>query len=53
MTGVSIDTVDDELSVRNDEAGTAPGDRRFRPDVEGLRAVAMCWWCSTTPDFRR
>ena len=24
-----------------DEAGTAPGDRRFRPDVEGLRAVAV------------
>ncbi len=24
-----------------DEAGTAPGDRKFRPDVEGLRAVAI------------
>jgi peptidoglycan/LPS O-acetylase OafA/YrhL len=24
-----------------DEAGTAPGDRVFRPDVEGLRAVAI------------
>jgi peptidoglycan/LPS O-acetylase OafA/YrhL len=24
-----------------DEAGTAPDDRRFRPDVEGLRAVAV------------
>jgi peptidoglycan/LPS O-acetylase OafA/YrhL len=24
-----------------DEAGTAPDDRRFRPDVEGLRAVAI------------
>ena len=24
-----------------DEAGTAPGDRRFRPDVEGLRAIAV------------
>ena len=24
-----------------DEAGTAPGDRAFRPDVEGLRAVAV------------
>ncbi len=23
------------------EAGTAPGDRRYRPDVEGLRAVAV------------
>ena len=41
MTGVSIDMVDGELAVRGDEAGTAPGDRRFRPDVEGLRAVAI------------
>ena len=24
-----------------DEAGTAPEDRSFRPDVEGLRAVAV------------
>ena len=24
-----------------DEAGTAPGDRAFRPDIEGLRAVAI------------
>ena len=24
-----------------DEAGTSPGDRKFRPDVEGLRAVAI------------
>jgi peptidoglycan/LPS O-acetylase OafA/YrhL len=24
-----------------DESGTAPGDRRFRPDVQGLRAVAV------------
>jgi peptidoglycan/LPS O-acetylase OafA/YrhL len=24
-----------------DEAGTAPGDRHYRPDVEGLRAVAI------------
>ena len=43
MTGVSIDSVDDhllDLDAR-DEPGTAPGDRRFRPDVEGLRAVAI------------
>ena len=26
---------------RSDEAGTAPGDRRFRPDVQGLRAIAI------------
>src|SRR5712691_990228 len=24
-----------------DQSGTAPGDRKFRPDVEGLRAVAV------------
>jgi peptidoglycan/LPS O-acetylase OafA/YrhL len=24
-----------------DESGTAPGDRKFRPDVEGLRAIAI------------
>lgn len=24
-----------------DEAGTAPGDRKYRPDVQGLRAVAI------------
>src|SRR5580698_6326674 len=30
----------DSESAR-DEAGTAPGDRAFRPDVEGLRAVAI------------
>ena len=41
MTGVSIDTVDDHVLSTGDEAGTAPGDRRFRPDVEGLRAVAV------------
>ena len=41
MTGVSIDSVDDHLLDARDEPGTAPGDRRFRPDVEGLRAVAI------------
>ena len=39
-------TVADSLTVTGpaasvDEAGTAPGDRRFRPDIEGLRAVAV------------
>ena len=28
------------LSAEN-EAGTAPEDRSFRPDIEGLRAVAV------------
>ena len=41
MTGVSIDSVEDPLPDVRDESGTAPGDRRFRPDVEGLRAVAI------------
>ncbi len=40
MTGVSIDSLEERVSS-GDEAGTAPGDRRFRPDVEGLRAVAI------------
>jgi peptidoglycan/LPS O-acetylase OafA/YrhL len=30
-----------QLRDSRDEAGTAPGDRAFRPDVEGLRAVAV------------
>ena len=41
MTGVSIDSIDEHLPDVRDESGTAPGDRRFRPDVEGLRAVAI------------
>jgi peptidoglycan/LPS O-acetylase OafA/YrhL len=32
---------DGRLQASGSEAGTAPGDRRFRPDVEGLRAVAI------------
>jgi peptidoglycan/LPS O-acetylase OafA/YrhL len=32
---------DDRFLSSGDESGTAPGDRRFRPDVEGLRAVAV------------
>jgi peptidoglycan/LPS O-acetylase OafA/YrhL len=34
--------VEDEPGTRPVyEAGTAPGDRRFRPDIQGLRAVAV------------
>jgi peptidoglycan/LPS O-acetylase OafA/YrhL len=34
--------VDDEPLARPiEEAGTAPGDRPFRPDIQGLRAVAV------------
>jgi peptidoglycan/LPS O-acetylase OafA/YrhL len=32
---------DERMLASGDEAGTAPGDRPFRPDVEGLRAVAV------------
>ena len=32
---------DTRLLPTGDESGTAPGDRRYRPDVEGLRAVAV------------
>jgi peptidoglycan/LPS O-acetylase OafA/YrhL len=34
-------TADDRLLAAGDESGTAPGDRKFRPDVQGLRAVAI------------
>src|SRR6202050_2951298 len=33
--------VDQRFLASGEEAGTAPDDRRFRPDVEGLRAVAV------------
>ena len=32
---------DERILASGDESGTAPGDRPFRPDVEGLRAVAV------------
>ena len=31
----------DRYTATGDEAGTAPGDRQFRPDVQGMRAVAI------------
>ncbi len=33
--------VDDRFMPGGDEAGSSPGDRKFRPDVQGLRAVAI------------
>jgi peptidoglycan/LPS O-acetylase OafA/YrhL len=33
--------LDERLLLSGDEAGTAPEDRKFRPDVQGLRAVAV------------
>ncbi len=41
MTLQETPVVDERLLASGDEAGTAPGDRKFRPDVEGLRAVAV------------
>ena len=50
MTGVSIDTLDDEVPVRSDEPGTAPGDRRFAPMSKDSGRSPLCWWFSTTVD---
>ncbi|MBF6555259.1 MAG: acyltransferase [Acidimicrobiales bacterium] len=35
------ESIGDGVAAAVDEAGTAPEDRRFRPDVEGLRAIAI------------
>ena len=39
--GLHVLAVDEQFLSTGNEAGTAPDDRRFRPDVEGLRAVAV------------
>jgi peptidoglycan/LPS O-acetylase OafA/YrhL len=36
-----VDLRSERFLESGDESGTAPGDRPFRPDVEGLRAVAV------------
>src|SRR5271165_3805516 len=41
MDGLNSLALDERFLSSGDEAGTAPDDRRFRPDVEGLRAVAI------------
>jgi peptidoglycan/LPS O-acetylase OafA/YrhL len=41
MVPVGTSVIEERYLPSGDEAGTAPGDRRFRPDVEGLRAVAV------------
>ena len=41
MVVAETPSVQERYLDSGDEAGTAPGDRRFRPDVEGLRAVAI------------
>ena len=32
---------DERLLLTGNEAGTPPGDRKFRPDVQGIRAIAV------------
>ena len=39
-TGV-MSVATDHLTATGDEAGTPPGDRKFRPDVQGMRAIAI------------
>ena len=41
MLGLISLALDERFLATGDEAGTAPEDRRFRPDVEGLRAIAV------------
>jgi peptidoglycan/LPS O-acetylase OafA/YrhL len=41
MTTGSTTQPDEHLLFSEDQAGTAPEDRKFRPDVQGLRAVAV------------
>jgi len=37
----TVEQDDGRFLDTGDESGSAPGDRKFRPDVEGLRAVAV------------
>ena len=41
MAGPNTSSPASRFLASGDESGTAPGDRPFRPDVEGLRAVAV------------
>ena len=41
MLRVTPPQIKGDVKPVEDEAGTAPEDRPFRPDVEGLRAVAV------------
>ncbi len=41
MTVSEAPALDERYLASGDESGTAPSDRRFRPDVEGFRAVAV------------
>lgn len=41
MTDTRAEAGDGRLLASGNESGTAPGDRTFRPDVQGLRALAI------------
>jgi len=41
MASQTDSVTDERFLPSGEEAGTAPDDRKFRPDVEGLRAVAV------------
>ena len=41
MTIQGAPAVNQQYLASGDEAGTAPGDRRLRPDIQGLRAIAV------------
>jgi peptidoglycan/LPS O-acetylase OafA/YrhL len=41
MTSQTGSVADERFLASGEEAGSAPDDRKFRPDVEGLRAVAV------------
>ena len=36
-----LTTIEGRYLASGNEAGTAPGDRKFRPDVQGLRGIAI------------
>jgi len=41
LVGLDTRSEGDRFLPSGDESGTAPEDRRFRPDIQGLRAVAI------------
>ena len=41
MVESGVSASESRLTSSGDEAGTAPGDRKWRPDIQGLRAIAV------------
>ena len=41
LSVIVVGGTDQRFLSTGDEAGTSPGDRAWRPDVEGLRAIAI------------